>query len=260
VDDAVRLCPGEGVTEYFRELVDDVAGQQRLGLDPMTSYYVVQLLATFARTDADACDAFWTGQPMGALLGEAIAAGGSEQRRRLRKVGDASLVLSGLFPNRLRRSLVDVRSSGAITIDRAGELLAPIAEMAALGVVIFTDDGTGVQDDRLMRRALEYAVGLGVTLAQHCEVSRLTEGAVMHEGACCSHLGLPGWPSIAEELMVFRDIELKDGSRVARKETQEKTKIAIGEVVVIKVEDRASTALVTYSDDVIVLGDVVERR
>ena len=106
MDEAVRLCPGEGVTEYFRELVDDAAGQHRLGLDPMTSYYVVQLLATFARTDAAACDVFWTEQPMGALLGEAIAAGGSEQRRRLRKVGDASLVLSGLFPNRLRRSLV----------------------------------------------------------------------------------------------------------------------------------------------------------
>jgi hypothetical protein len=108
VGDAVRLCPGEGVTEYFRELVDDVAGQQRLGLDPMTSYYVVQLLATFARTDADGCEVFWTELPMGALLGEAIAAGGSEQRRRLRKVGDASLVLTGLFPNRLSRSLVDV--------------------------------------------------------------------------------------------------------------------------------------------------------
>jgi hypothetical protein len=108
VGDAVRLCPGEGVTEYFRELVDDVAGQQQLGLDPMTSYYVVQLLATFARTDAAACDAFWTDQPLGALLGEAIAAGGSEQRRRLRKVGDATLVLSGLFPARLHRSLVDV--------------------------------------------------------------------------------------------------------------------------------------------------------
>ena len=106
--DAVRLCPGEGVTEYFRELVDDVAGQQQLGLDPMTSYYVVQLLATFARTDAAPCDAFWTDQPLGALLGEAIAAGGSEQRRRLRKVGDATLVLSGLFPARLHRSLVDV--------------------------------------------------------------------------------------------------------------------------------------------------------
>ena len=59
-----------------------------------------------------------------------------------------------------------------------------------------------------MRRALEYAKGLGVTLAQHCEVSALTKGAVMHEGSCCSHLGLPGWPAIAEELMVFRDIEL----------------------------------------------------
>ena len=67
MDDAVRLCPGEGVTEHFRELVDDVAGQQRLGLDPMTSYYVVQLLATFARTDAAACDAFWADQPMGAF-------------------------------------------------------------------------------------------------------------------------------------------------------------------------------------------------
>lgn len=106
--DAVRLCPGEGVTEYFRELVDDCAGRQRLGLDPMTSYYVVQLLTTFARTDSAACDAFWAEEPMGALLGQAIAAGGSEQRRRLRQVGDASLVLSGLFPDRLRRSLVDV--------------------------------------------------------------------------------------------------------------------------------------------------------
>ncbi|MDO9176024.1 MAG: dihydroorotase, partial [Actinomycetota bacterium] len=60
----------------------------------------------------------------------------------------------------------------------------------------------------LMRHALEYAGPLGVVLAQHCEVAALTKGAVMHEGACCSTLGLPGWPSIAEELMVFRDIEL----------------------------------------------------
>ena len=52
------------------------------------------------------------------------------------------------------------------------------------------------------------AAGSDITLAQHCEVARLTEGAVMHEGSCCSRLGLPGWPSIAEELMVHRDIEL----------------------------------------------------
>ena len=53
-----------------------------------------------------------------------------------------------------------------------------------------------------MRRALEYASALDITLAQHCEVAALTKGAVMHEGACCSRLGLPGWPALAEELMV----------------------------------------------------------
>jgi dihydroorotase len=73
---------------------------------------------------------------------------------------------------------------------------------------MFTDDGNGVQDPGLMRRALEYAKPLGIVLAQHCEVASLTKGAVMHEGSCCSRLGLPGWPAIAEELMVHRDIEL----------------------------------------------------
>jgi len=104
--------------------------------------------------------------------------------------------------------LCDVRPSGSITIGRRGEQLSPLAELATAGVHLFTDDGTGVQDPLLMRRAFEYALDLGVVLAQHCEVSRLTDGAVMHEGDCCSRLGLPGWPSIAEELMVHRDIEL----------------------------------------------------
>jgi len=107
-----------------------------------------------------------------------------------------------------RASLVDVHTSGAITVDRAGSQLAPMAEMAELGVRIFTDDGTGVQDDRLMRRALEYAAGLGVTLAQHCEVSALSEGTCMHEGEWSARLGLPGQPAEAEELMVMRDIAL----------------------------------------------------
>jgi len=104
--------------------------------------------------------------------------------------------------------LCDVHPAGSITIGRQGTQLTPFAELAAAGVHLFTDDGSGVQDPLLMRRALEYASDLGVTLAQHCEVARLTEGAVMHEGECCSHLGLPGWPALAEELMVHRDIEL----------------------------------------------------
>ncbi len=107
-----------------------------------------------------------------------------------------------------RDAICDVHTTGAITVGRAGEQLAPMAEMAALGVRIFTDDGTGVQDDRLMRRALEYAAGLDVTLAQHCEVTSLSEGTCMHEGEWSARLGLAGQPSEAEELMVMRDIAL----------------------------------------------------
>ncbi len=114
--------------------------------------------------------------------------------------------------------LCDVRTSAAITMDRAGVTLTPMAELADLGVRIFTDDGCGVQDDRLMRRALEYASGLPVpvVLAQHCEVEALSEGGHMHEGEWSSRLGIPGIPAEAEELMVFRDIALsrRTGMRV----------------------------------------------
>jgi dihydroorotase len=105
-------------------------------------------------------------------------------------------------------ALCDVHVAGAITVGRFGDQLAPMGEMADLGVRVFTDDGSGVQDDRLMRRALEYASGLGVTLAQHCEVESLSDGGHMHEGAWSSRLGIPGVPPEAEELMVMRDIAL----------------------------------------------------
>ena len=105
-------------------------------------------------------------------------------------------------------AICDVYPSGAITIGRAGKQLSPMAEMAALGVQIFTDDGTGVQDARLMRRAMEYATALGVTLAQHCEDASLAGGGHMHEGEWSSRLGLAGQPAEAEELMVMRDLAL----------------------------------------------------
>ena len=102
----------------------------------------------------------------------------------------------------------DVRVAGAITKGRCGEELAPMGEMAALGVRMFTDDGSGVQDARLMRRALEYASALGVLLAQHCEDDELAEGGHMHEGDWSSRLGIPGIPTEAEALMVARDVAL----------------------------------------------------
>ncbi|HEY4929151.1 MAG TPA: amidohydrolase family protein, partial [Acidimicrobiales bacterium] len=113
-------------------------------------------------------------------------------------------------------SMAQVAVAGAITVDRAGERLAPMAELAALGVRLFTDDGDGVQSAGLMRRALQYATGLGVTLGQHCEDASLAAGGTMHEGAWSSRLGLAGMPSEAEEVMVARDIALSraTGGRV----------------------------------------------
>lgn len=105
-------------------------------------------------------------------------------------------------------ALCDVFVAGAITSGRRGDALAPMAEMASLGVRIFTDDGRGVQDDAMMRRALEYSSGLGVILAQHCEVEALSSDGHMHEGEWSSRLGIPGIPSSAEDLMVMRDLEL----------------------------------------------------
>jgi dihydroorotase len=103
---------------------------------------------------------------------------------------------------------IDVAVAGAITQGRRGELLAPMAEMAALGVRLFTDDGLGVQNPSVMRRALTYAKTLDVSLAQHCEDEQLAAGGVMNEGALSSRLGLIGRPALSEELMVLRDLEL----------------------------------------------------
>ncbi|MDE0065417.1 MAG: dihydroorotase [Acidimicrobiaceae bacterium] len=112
-------------------------------------------------------------------------------------------------------AICDVVPSAAISVGRRGEALAPMAELVRAGVRIFTDDGAGVQDDKLMRTALDYASSLGhlcpgetIVLAQHCEVESLSKGGYMHEGSWSSWLGIPGQPSEAEELMVMRDIAL----------------------------------------------------
>lgn len=105
-------------------------------------------------------------------------------------------------------ALCEVAVAGAITVGRAGERLAPLGEMAALGVRLFTDDGRGVQDGGVLRRALDYARGLGVTLAEHCEDEAIAGAGLMHEGVWSSRLGLPGRPAAAEEAMVARDLAL----------------------------------------------------
>ena len=121
---------------------------------------------------------------------------------------DSAEIVRDILGIAAREGSCDVFPSGAITVGRKGEHLAPIGEMARAGVRLFTDDGAGVQDGALMRRALEYAKGLGVVLAQHCEDNSLAGGGSMHEGAWSARLGVPGQPSSAETAMVLRDIEL----------------------------------------------------
>lgn len=114
----------------------------------------------------------------------------------------------GYVQSLVKHAELDVYPSGAISKGRLGETLTNMSEMAAMGIRIFTDDGSGVQNPQLMRRALELAKGAGVTLAQHCEDAVLANGGVMHEGAVSSVLGLRGIPAAAEDVMVARDIEL----------------------------------------------------
>ncbi len=129
---------------------------------------------------------------------------------------DCAAVVHEVLDLGAKAALCDVRVAGAITVGRAGDRLAPMAEMAALGVRLFTDDGRGVQDAALMRRALEYAGDLGVILAQHCEDETLAAGGQMHEGEWSSRLGIAGQCAETEELMVMRDIALArlTGTRV----------------------------------------------
>lgn len=106
--------------------------------------------------------------------------------------------------------LVDVQPIGAVTVGLRGQQLAEIGAMAgsAAGVRIFSDDGHCVADPRLMRRALEYVKAFDGVIAQHAEEPRLTEGAQMHEGEMSARLGLTGWPAVAEEAIIARDVLL----------------------------------------------------
>jgi dihydroorotase len=105
--------------------------------------------------------------------------------------------------------VVNVFTTGAITVGSQGGQLAPIGAMAAAGIVAVTDDGRCVQSHEVMRRAAEYAGMFGLPVLDHCQDASLAGSeAVMHEGFWSTLLGLPGWPRMAEEIIVARDAML----------------------------------------------------
>ncbi|SKA84977.1 dihydroorotase [Agreia bicolorata] len=105
-----------------------------------------------------------------------------------------------------------VRPIGAVTVGLAGERLSEIGAMAKsrAAVRVFSDDGKCVHDSLLMRRALEYVKTFDGVVAQHAQDPRLTENAQMNEGALSSELGLKGWPAVAEESIIARDVLLAE--------------------------------------------------
>jgi dihydroorotase len=99
---------------------------------------------------------------------------------------------------------------GAITVGQKGSDLTEMADLKEAGAVAVSDDGRCVTSSSVMRRALEYARTFDLTVIQHAEDHALTEGAQMHEGATSTRLGLRGWPRVAEDVIVARDVLLAE--------------------------------------------------
>jgi dihydroorotase len=127
-------------------------------------------------------------------------------------VADTAGVVEQVYRLGRAAGLVDVQPVGAVTVGLRGERLAELGAMAssAAAVRIFSDDGHCVADPRLMRRALEYVKAFDGVIAQHAEEPRLTEGAQMHEGEVATRLGHVGWPAVAEEAIIARDVLLAE--------------------------------------------------
>lgn len=127
-------------------------------------------------------------------------------------VADTAGVVEQVWRRGVETGIVDVRPVGAVTVDLAGEQLAELGAMAhsAARVTVFSDDGLCVHDPLVMRRALEYVKAFDGVIAQHAQDPRLTEGAQMNEGELSGRLGLAGWPAVAEESIIARDVLLAE--------------------------------------------------
>ncbi|MGW2048041.1 dihydroorotase [Streptomyces sp. NPDC001858] len=133
-------------------------------------------------------------------------------------VADTAGVVEQVWRLGREHGYCDVQPIGAVTVGLEGRKLAELGAMheSAAGVTVFSDDGKCVDDAVIMRRALEYVKAFGGVVAQHAQEPRLTEGAQMNEGVVSAELGLGGWPAVAEESIIARDVLLAEhvGSRV----------------------------------------------
>jgi dihydroorotase len=125
-------------------------------------------------------------------------------------VVDSASVLGGLLEQAREEAVIPIGFMAAISKGQEGQELTEMAELAGAGATAFTDDGRPVVSASLMRRALGYGALAGLPLAVHCEEPSLSRGGHAHEGAVSAELGLGAYPSLAESLMVERDLALAE--------------------------------------------------
>jgi len=127
-------------------------------------------------------------------------------------VADTAGVVEQVYRLGQEAGLLDVFPIGAVTQGLKGEALSEIGAMAdsVARVRVFSDDGNCVSDPLVMRRALEYIKKFGGVIAQHAQDPRMTIGSQMNEGEISARLGLKGWPAVAEEAIIARDVLLAD--------------------------------------------------
>lgn len=146
---------------------------------------------------------------------QAAAAGGYtaiSSMANTNPVADTAGVVEQIYRLGKSAGLCDVNPIGAVTKGLNGEQLAELGAMAdsIARVRVFSDDGKCVADPLIMRRALEYVKTFNGVIAQHAQEPRLTINAQMNEGSVSARIGLPGWPAIAEEAIIARDILLAE--------------------------------------------------
>jgi dihydroorotase len=125
-------------------------------------------------------------------------------------VADSPSTIAWIKDRASEVACINVLPTGAISKGLSGEELAPIGSLAQAGVVAITDDGHCIQNNELMRRAVEYARMVGLPVFDHCQDYQLVGTGVVHEGYWSTLLGLPGWPGIGEEIMVMRNALLAE--------------------------------------------------
>ena len=116
----------------------------------------------------------------------------------------------GFIKQKSEGNIVDVEICGTMTKGRKGDELAPIQALSDAGVRMISDDGSAVMNAEVMRRVFEYGKMFDLLCTQHCEEHSMTKGTCMHEGKVSTKLGLPGFPSVAEDIIIGRDLLLAE--------------------------------------------------